>query len=355
MEELLDQLTVFGISAGIFVLLGGLIFLSHKGLSRLYANQPGRQHYRQILFASLSLFLLLLAVIVLPVSDELQGQLFASLGLLIGAALALSSSKPLGNALAGISFRAACNCRVGDHIEVGDYIGQITRMDLLGIEMHTGAHDMLSLPNLYLLANPVRVIESEDDVLHLDVSLGYDAPRQQIESFLLQAAGAAQLQQAVVEISELGELAVTYRVCGRVADSRDLTACELALKACVLDGLQALGLARVSPAVVSAPAASVVAEPVTAAPLAAARNPVEAEPVPDISAADRKKRAGELNELKKEYTEMSQRLIEVEQELRQAGQGEARKPLSLEKKKLEARLLRMEKEIARLDATLNAA
>jgi hypothetical protein len=352
-EELVGPLTVFGISAGIFVLLGGVIFLTHMSLLRLFTNHPGRQHYRQILFISISVFMLLVAVMLLPLAAATQGQLLTALGLLIGAAIALSSSKPLGNALAGISFRSACNCRVGDHIEVGKYVGHITRMDLLGIEMHTEQNDLVSLPNLYLLATPVRVSDVDDDLLHLDVSLGYAVPRRQIEALLLQAAAAVELQQAVVEIGELGDNSVTYRVCGRAVDIRDLTACELRLKACVLDGLQALGKGRVEPDTRSAPAVATTAQSAPAAP--ATVNPVEAEPAPDIGAADRKKQTGTLNELKREYTDMSQQLIEAEQALRQADQGEARKPLSLEKKKLEARLLRVEKEIAKVEATLSAA
>ena len=351
MEELPDQLTVVATSAGIFLLLGGVIFLSHLALTRLFANHPGRQHYRQVVFGSFALFLLVLAVVLLPVSDQLQGQLLASLGLLIGAAIALSSAKPLGNMLAGISFRAASHCGVGDHVEVGAYSGYIARMDLLGMEIRTVQHDTVNVSNLYLLANPLRVLNAADDLLRFDLSLAYDVPRKHAEMLLQQAAKAVNLQQAVVEIGELGDTDVTYRLCGRAHDINALTAVELDLKARVLDGLQAMGVARRAP--VQAPVAAAPTLVSEAAAVQAGEPKVEQ--VPAIDAADRKKRTGELNELKKEYTEMSQRLIEVEQELRQADQGEARKPLSLEKKKLEARLLRVEKEIARVEATLNAA
>jgi hypothetical protein len=45
---------------------------------------------------------------------------------------------------------------------------------------------------------------------------------------------------------------------------------------------------------------------------------------------------------------LSQKLLEVELALQTAGQGEERQPLSLEKKKLEARLIRLDKQIVLL-------
>ena len=43
----------------------------------------------------------------------------------------------------------------------------------------------------------------------------------------------------------------------------------------------------------------------------------------------------------------------IEQELKDAGPGDERQPLSLKKKKLEAQMLRTQKDIAALEAKLN--
>jgi hypothetical protein len=59
--------------------------------------------------------------------------------------------------------------------------------------------------------------------------------------------------------------------------------------------------------------------------------------------------AAELLRLKNEYTELSQQLLDVERALQAAGQGEERQPLSLEKKKMEARLFRLEKQVSQLE------
>ena len=60
----------------------------------------------------------------------------------------------------------------------------------------------------------------------------------------------------------------------------------------------------------------------------------------------------ELESLKHDYTEGSQRLLELERELKEAGQGDERRPLLLEKKKLEASLARLGRQIEQLKAEL---
>ncbi len=174
------------------------------------------------------------------------------------------------------------------------------------------------------------------------VSVGYDWPRGQIEEILLQAAKDANVDEAVVEIGSLEDFTVVYRVCGRVADIDQLTKCQLALRAAVLDGLQNAGITIG----VYAPAA---------VPQSSGMDVKARQAELDNVAANKEQKANELEKLKNEYTGMSQRLIEVEHELREAGPGEKRKPLNLEKKKLEAKLLRTEKEIAKAEAMLEAA
>ncbi|HJP05529.1 MAG: mechanosensitive ion channel [Gammaproteobacteria bacterium] len=342
MAELLDHLIIFGISLGIIIVFSGLVFLAHIGLTRLFADKPDRQHYRQLILIATGLFALTLAFILIPVSDTTQGQLLGFLGIFLGAAIAFSSANPIANIISGISLRASRELAIGDYIESADYRGRIVQMDLLGVVIAAGEQGTANIPNVYLAANPVSRNSAMDARVQTGVSVGYDWPRGQIEEILLQAAKDANVDEAVVEIGSLEDFTVVYRVCGRVADIDQLTKCQLALRAAVLDGLQNAGITIG----VYAPAA---------VPQSSGMDVKARQAELDNVAANKEQKANELEKLKNEYTGMSQRLIEVEHELREAGPGEKRKPLNLEKKKLEAKLLRTEKEIAKAEAMLEAA
>ena len=114
MENLADQLIAFAISMAVVIVFAGIVLLVRLGLERLFSGKPDKQYLRQGILLGVSLILLAVTLIVLPISDTLQGQLFAVLALFLGAAVALSSAKPVGNVIAGISVRSARPCSRGD-------------------------------------------------------------------------------------------------------------------------------------------------------------------------------------------------------------------------------------------------
>jgi hypothetical protein len=212
-------------------------------------------------------------------------------------------------------------------------------MDLLGLTIDAADQGIVNIPNVYLTANPVNVHQSADGRVQTSLSVGYDIPRQMMEEILLQAAQDANVDGAVVAISGLEDFTVVYRVCGRVADIRKRTERQFALRAAVLDGLQYAGIAISS----------------TGAQQSSGMDVKARQAEFDNAVEKKEQQVANLEDLKNEYTKMSQRLIEVERELQNAGPGEERKPLNLEKKKLEAKLLRTGKKIATVEALLEAA
>jgi small-conductance mechanosensitive channel len=55
-------------------------------------------------------------------------------------------------------------------------------------EIQTDERTLTTLPNLYLVTNPVTTLRSSGTVVSATVSLGYDVPRGRIEELLLEAA-----------------------------------------------------------------------------------------------------------------------------------------------------------------------
>ena len=354
-KGLFGELTVFGLSLGVLVGLGLLIFLVHRRLLAFYTNKPGQQHYRQLIMVCVYLLAAILAIILMPLNDLTQGQLLSFLAILLSATIALSSTTLVGNAMAGLMLRSLRNCSPGDYIRVGDHFGRISNMDLLHVEIQTEDRDLTTLPNLYLVTNPVRVLRSSGTILHVSVSIGYDVPRQKVEEALLRAAEVTGLEKPFVQIRELGDFAVIYQVSGMLTDIEQLIGTRRKLRASTLDELHAAGIEIVSPTYMNTRSLGAETRVVPVGGIAAGASSDEdglLEPDPDSVVFDKAQQAENLEALKNEYTDCSQELIGVEQELKEAGPGDERKPLNLRKKKLEARLLRTDKEIKKLEAEL---
>jgi len=353
-KDLFGELTAFGLSTGVLVGLFVVVFFMHKRLLAFYSKKPAQQHYRQLIMVCIYLFAAILAIILMPLSDQTQGQLLSFLAILLSATIALSSTTLVGNAMAGVMLRSLRNFRPGDYIRVGDHFGRISNTDLLHVEIQTEDRSLTTLPNLYLATNPVEVLRSSGTILHVKVSLGYEIPRSKVEEVLLTAAEETGLTKPFVQILSLGDFSVSYEVSGLLTEIEYLIDTRRKLRARVLDQLHAAGIEIVSPSYMNTRSliagARSVPQGATAVPSTG-----DDEPGPDAMVFDKAEQAEDLDNLKKEYTTLSQDLIGIEQELKEAGPGEQRKPINLRKKKTEARMLRMEKEIAKLEAELSGS
>lgn len=216
-------------------------------LNRKYAGALELRFRRQIVTMILSFIGILAIIIVLPISDTLRGQLLTLFGILLSAAIALSSTTLLGNAMAGMMLRAVRNFKPGDFVTVGEHFGRVSDRGLFHVEIQTEDRDLTTVPNLYLVTNPVKVTRASGTIVSATVSLGYDVPHRKIESSLLEAAGEAGLQDPFVHILELGDFSVTYRVAGLLTEVKQLLSTRSNLKEQMLDKLHLAGIEIVSP------------------------------------------------------------------------------------------------------------
>jgi small-conductance mechanosensitive channel len=355
--EAFDKLALFGVSAGVLVVIVAAAWFVNQRLLGRTAAQPGEQHTRQIIMALIWLAAAILAVLLMPVGDAMRGQLLSFLGILLSATIALSSTTLVGNAMAGLMLKSLRNFRIGDYIKVGEYFGRISNMDLLHVEVQTEDRDLTTLPNLFLVTHPVTVIRSSGTILHVVVSLGYDVPRKKAEAALLAAATKTELlEKPFVQIRDLGDFSISYQVSGLLTDIDKLISTRRKLRANTVDALHDADIEIVSPSYMMTRA---LAPGHAVLPLRPPVGQTEEEPEdgsnPDEIVFDKARQAEELELHKAQYTDMSQRLIELEQALKEAGPADeaARRPILLEKKKLEAAMGRLAKRIAAADAALN--
>jgi small-conductance mechanosensitive channel len=224
-----------------------LLVLGRLVLARSFAHRPGYPFKRQIATLLLSLFGLVAVILLMPITDSARGQLLSLLGILLSAAIALSSTTFLGNIMAGMMLRSIRNFKAGDFIHVEGNFGRVSDQGLFHVEIQGEDRNLTSMPNLLLVTNPVQVYRSTGSVISTEVSLGYDVPRRKVEALLLKAAEDAELKEPFVQVLALDDFSVNYRVAGLLEEVKHLISSRSILRQKVLDRLHEGDIEIVSP------------------------------------------------------------------------------------------------------------
>jgi len=90
-------------------------------------------------------------------------------------------------------------------------------------------------------------MRSSGTLLSVEVSLGYDVSRHEIESALLDASSLTGLESPFVQIRELGDFSVHYQVSGLLTEVNRLIDKRRELRGRTMDVLHAAGIEIVSP------------------------------------------------------------------------------------------------------------
>lgn len=288
-------------------------------LTRLYKDHPERAIHRQVTMLITTLVAIFFLVILLPINETLRGQILSLLGIIMSAAIALSATTFLGNALAGILLRNVRSFRSGDFIHVNDQFGRVSGRGLFHIEIQTEDRNLVTLPNLYVTNNPVKVTRASGTIISTEVSLGYDVPRDQIETLLLQAATDAGLEDPFVYIMTLGDFSVVYRANGMLADVKQLLSARSRLNSAILDTLHQASIEIVSPNFMNTKDVSrqtFVANSISKGPA-----PIGNKDPEDII-FDKAEQAATLEEQKTYLAEVDQRIEALQEELSEASEAQ---------------------------------
>jgi small conductance mechanosensitive channel len=291
----------------------------------------------QVVTLILWLLGLLAIVILLPISDASRGQLLSLLGILLSAAIALSSTTLLGNLMAGMMLRAIRNFKPGDFVTVGNYFGRVSERGLFHVEIQTEDRDLMTLPNIYLVTNPVQVSRTSGTIISATVSLGYDLSHTKVEERLLDAANLAELQEPFVQIVELGDFAVTYRVAGLLTEVKQIISARSKLREYMLDCLHEGGVEIVSPAFMNTRAldrSSVFVPPTVRDGRKDEPKPAYT-PSPEDIVFDKAEKAQSLEELRERYAKLGQDIDDLKKRLDAAPSDAERDAIREHKTKLE--------------------
>jgi small conductance mechanosensitive channel len=244
----------FGLDIGGFGLLPLAVTLAVVavllvGTRRLLdRGQRGQSFASQATMGGLVFAAVLAVVLALPVDAKLKESLLGVIGIVLSAVIALSSTSIMGNALAGLMLRSLKKFRLGDYIRCGEHFGRVTERGLIHTEIQTEDSDLVTLPNLFLVAHPLTTVRARATVISATVSLGYDVPRETVERLLLDAAVRAGLDKPFVRITGLGDFSIGYRIAGVLMPVEELDWSRSKLRGAMLDVLHGAGIEIVSPA-----------------------------------------------------------------------------------------------------------
>ena len=321
-----ESFTSFGPLIGTIFAVGVTLWAAYLLLIRRHSDIGNERMFpRQLIMLGLTLLGILIVVLVMPINQSSRNQLIGLFGIVISAAIALSSTAIISNLMAGVLLRITKPFRVGDFVRIGEHIGRVSERGLFDTEIQTETRELISLPNIYCISNPLATIRSSGTIISASLSLGYEIDHNRIEQLLLEAAKTCGLTEPFVHILELGNFAVTYRVSGFLEETKRLISMQSNLYGCVLDTLHSQSIEIMSPSYMNQrqirdgasvmPATTVVSVP--------ADQETSAEEIAFDKAEQAEKLENEKLKLKKEIESLENTIKEITNEEQKKIQKEA--------------------------------
>ena len=240
LESLFEPITILVILV-LLLLLNSWTFKKIKSV----------KSFGNVIRNTISIFVILIGVLIFilsfPIDKALKGQILSFLAIIISAGIALSSTTVLGNLIAGIMNNSINRFRNGDLIKIGEIQGRVTKKGVFHTEIQLEDSNFITIPNLYIATNPIKLTRKTNTIISSSVSLGYDGSRTKIEELLKKAAIQTGLTEPYVYITKLGDYSVEYKVHGFLKDSNKYFSTISNLNGNVMDVLHENKIEIVSP------------------------------------------------------------------------------------------------------------
>jgi len=248
MESLLNILKSILEPTSVMIIIIMLLLLNTWIFNRMKSVQSTAIIIRRSIAFLISFIGTIIFILSLPVKDVMKGQILSFLAIIISAGIALSSTTVLGNLIAGFMNNSMNRFRNGDLVTINDIQGRVIKKSIFHIEIQLQDSNFVTIPNLFIATNPVKLTRKTNTVISTSVSLGYNIPRAKIEEALKEAALATGLKDPYVYITGLGDFSVVYKIHGFLVDSSKFFSTSSLLNAKVMDILHENRIEIVSPA-----------------------------------------------------------------------------------------------------------
>ncbi|MDA9793280.1 mechanosensitive ion channel [Bacteriovoracaceae bacterium] len=229
------------------VIFYSLHLIIKKNISKDRRNKKHAIVGKQMFHLLIWLIFLVVATLSLPIHESTKGQLLSFMGILITAAIALSSTTFVGNAMAGFMLKANQDLVPGSFVSINDVEGRVTELGLFHCELQIENSDLVTLSNMYMVQNPFQIANDEGTFVYAEVSLGYDTPMSKIKASLIRALENTGLENCFVSVRDLGDYSVTYRASGQLFEVKNLVSKRSKLKESIFHELHLDSIEITSP------------------------------------------------------------------------------------------------------------
>jgi small-conductance mechanosensitive channel len=161
------------------------------------------------------------AVICWPYIPGSDSAAFKGVGIFFGVLFSLGSTAAISNIVAGVVITYMRPFKVGDRVEIGNTIGDVTERSLLVTRVKTIKNLDVTVPNSTILGNHIINFSKNADeevgiILHTSVTIGYDVPSGDVIQALLKGAKntkmVLQKPEPFVLVKSLDDFYINYEI-----------------------------------------------------------------------------------------------------------------------------------------------
>ncbi|MFM7476994.1 MAG: mechanosensitive ion channel family protein, partial [Microcystis aeruginosa] len=142
----------------------------------------------------LVIIIALAAIVAFPYLPGFDSPAFRGVSVFLGLLLSLGSTSAIANVIGGIILIYTRAFRIGDHIQIGDVIGDLIEKNFLVIRICTPTNKIITIPNSSLLSSNVINFSissrelNRNLIIQTTITLGYDLPWRKAHKTLIEAA-----------------------------------------------------------------------------------------------------------------------------------------------------------------------
>ena len=161
------------------------------------------------------------AIICFPYIPGSGSDAFKGVSIFFGILFSLGSTSAISNIVAGIVITYMRPFKVGDRVEIGNTIGDITEKSLLVTRVRTIKNLDVTIPNSSILGNHIvnftkNASQEVGVILHTSVTIGYDVPSGKVIRALVTGAKNTPLileePEPFVLVKSLDDFYISYEI-----------------------------------------------------------------------------------------------------------------------------------------------
>lgn len=159
-------------------------------------------------------------VVAFPYLPGGESQALKGASIFIGVLVSLGSGSAMGNIVSGVILTYMRPFRLGDYVQIGETVGDVTEKSLLVTRIRTIKNVEIILPNSSVLGAHILNYSAHSDgaglILNTTVTIGYDVPWQSVHELLIRASRRTQriltTPEPFVLQTSLNDYHVSYQI-----------------------------------------------------------------------------------------------------------------------------------------------